>query len=677
VRWADRKTAGLTAALVGVALAVGSSAPARANVTATTATAAKAATSVTPMSTLSVLGHGFGHGRGMSQYGAYGAALKGLSYSSILAFYYSGTTLTTETDPTMRVEISADNDNSTKVYPATGLALCYDGSTRFALSTNTLIHAWRLARSGSTLILQYYENGAWATSGLKLSGSSATFTRSTTCSNYGSSTVTLVLPSGAVEGIRGGARGALYSTGVRSVGVMSMTNYLYGVVASEMPASWAAQALNAQSVAARTYAAHYRQVIGATTPWDICDSTSCQVFHGTEGETSTSDAAVLATAGKVLTYHGALAETEFSASNGGETVAGGEPYLVAKADPYDGVAASYPHSWTDTISASSLERAYPSVGTVTSVRVLSRDGHGSWGGRTESVQVIGSSGSVTVSGSSFASAAGLLSIWWVVPTPVAGDLSGDSHPDLLMRETGTGVMRVYDGDGAGGFLGEQSRGSGWQAYTDIMLPGDVNGDGRPDVVAMRKSDGSLWMYPGDGKGWVVAPTQIGSHFNIFSTLADVGDDTGDGKADLAGVDAATGDLMVYSLNGASGFRSGSIRVGSGWGIFDAIVGVGDLDGDGIPDLVARVKTTGQLRLYRGTGSGGYHPGVTLAGSYAGYTLLASPGDWNGDGRPDLLAVNPATGRLTMFPGTGSGATAGFGPAQLVGGEGWGIFDSMS
>lgn len=660
----------LTALVAGATLLAG---------TGGAASIAAVPASARAMSVTPVVGHGFGHGRGMSQWGAYGAATKGLSYSSILAFYYTGTTLTAQADPTMRVEISADNDNETRVSPASGLALCHDGTVRSALSTSTAITGWRLVRSGSALKLEYYETGAWHLSSLALGGTSATFVRSTSCSHYGTAAVTLVLPSGATEGIRGGARAALYSTGLRTVGVMSMTDYLYGVVASEMPASWATEALKAQSVAARTYAAHYRQVIGATTPWDICDSTSCQVFHGTNGEAATSDAAITATAGKVLTYRGALAETEFSASNGGWTVDGGQPYLVAKADPYDGVVASSsnPHTWTDKISPTTLEHAFPSVGTVTAVRVLSRDGHGAFGGRTQSVQVVGTAGSQTVTGSAFASAAGLLSIWWAAPVANSHDLTGDGKPDVLVREAGSGVMRVYVGNGVGGISGGAAHGSGWQGMADIILPGDVTGDGRPDLLAMRMADGSLWVYPGLGNGWVGSGKQIGRGFNVFSALTPIGDDTGDGSPDLAAINKTTGVLSIYPMNGVSGFAPPPITLGPGWGAFDAIVGVGDLDGDGHPDLVARVRATGALLLYRGNGRGGFVSGVTLPGSYAGYDLLSGPGDWTGDGVPDLMAIAHATGRLTMFPGTGVGSTAGFGPAQTVGGPGWGVFDSMS
>src|SRR3954468_5525494 len=110
---------------------------------------AKAATEpdITPINGVFRLeGHGYGHGRGMSQWGAYGAATAGLSYSQILAFYYPGTTLTATTDPMMRVLVSADNDNSTKVLPVSGLSVCSSSGHRTLLSTSSSISVWRLVR---------------------------------------------------------------------------------------------------------------------------------------------------------------------------------------------------------------------------------------------------------------------------------------------------------------------------------------------------------------------------------------------------------------------------------------------------------------------------------------------------------------------------------------------------
>lgn len=681
--WADRRAGRVTgratgrrpwrrlvAAAAPVALVVG-----LAGITATPADAA---------TTMPVQGHGFGHGRGMSQWGAYGAAVRGLTYAQIVAFYYPGTTLASQSDPSMRVLISADNDGTTQVNPVSGLAICHGNGVRTAASTSASITGWRLRLVSGVLTLEYRTSSGWHVSPTKVDGASATFTRSTSCTAYGPLAVPLVLPSGSVEGIRGGARAAVSSSSLRTVGVMSMTDYLAGVVASEMPSGWATEALRAQSVAARTYAERYRLSIGSTTPWDICDTTSCQVFKGTNGEAASTTAAVTATAGRVVTYQGSPAFTEFSASNGGYTVAGssGTPYLTAKADPYDGVVAAYgswhnPHSWSDTVSFTSLHNHYPSVGTVTSVRVLARDGHGDFGGRTTSVRIYGTAGSVTVSGSSFASAAGLLSIWWTSGDTVAHDLTGDYHPDLLVRVAATGVMRIYPSDGSGGWGASSDHGSGWGGMGPILLPGDVSGDRFPDIVARSKTSGALMLYPGDGRGWVRSGVQIGSGFQDYPTIAAVGDLSGDGNPDLLAVQASTGTLYMYRTDGHGHFLPGNVKFGPGWGGMDALVGVGDVDGDGYPDLLARVHATGALVLYRGTAAHWLSAGLPLTGDFSRYQLLASPGDLDGDGTVDLLTVDPTSGQLTRFDLTATSATAQISAARAAGGPGWLIFDSMS
>ena len=143
-----------------------------------------------------------------------------------------------------------------------------------------------------------------------------------------------------------------------------------------------------------------------------------------------------ATAGRVLTYGGDIALTEFSASNGGWTTAGGPstPYLVAKADPYDGRVPNYgsswpnPHTWLDTVSITGLQARYPSIGQFIRFDVLGRDGHGEFGGRVTSVVVQGNTGHVTLSGSAFASAAGLKSVWWTVRYCRAGPRPDQRRP---------------------------------------------------------------------------------------------------------------------------------------------------------------------------------------------------------------------------------------------------------
>ena len=103
--------------------------------------------------------------------------------------------------------------------------------------------------------------------------------------------------------------------------------------------------------------------------------------------------------------------TQFSASSGGWTAYGGLPYLPAKRDPYDDWSGNSVHNWSTRISGSLIESAYSGIGQFRRIRVLDRDGHGQWGGRIQRLRVVGSSGSVRVSGDDFRFTFGLRSTW--------------------------------------------------------------------------------------------------------------------------------------------------------------------------------------------------------------------------------------------------------------------------
>ena len=139
--------------------------------------------------------------------------------------------------------------------------------------------------------------------------------------------------------------------------------------------------------------------------YDLCDSTACQVYKGLAGYTSSgtlvphenasSTAAVTATSGLGVFYGGVPAFTQFGSSNGGQTVASSLAYQVSKADPYDDVPSGSSSRWTTSLSISSLERAYSTVGTLQALRVDKRDGLNPYGRRIASVTIIGSAGSKT------------------------------------------------------------------------------------------------------------------------------------------------------------------------------------------------------------------------------------------------------------------------------------------
>jgi SpoIID/LytB domain protein len=191
------------------------------------------------------------------------------------------------------------------------------------------------------------------------------------------------------------------------VNVVPMETYLRGVIPSEMPAKWSTEAVKAQAVAARTYAAKLRSTVSSGSIYDLCDTSACQVYKGVAVEHPLADKAISGTANKVVMYKNKLALTMFSSSNGGWSASGGAdyPYLKAKKDPYDGVKRD--QTWSVTLSSSKIQKAYSSVGTLKSVQITDRDGDGTYGGRVDNVKITGSKGSVTVTGGSFKSKFGL------------------------------------------------------------------------------------------------------------------------------------------------------------------------------------------------------------------------------------------------------------------------------
>ncbi len=375
--------------------------------------------------TLQLTGHGFGHGHGMSQYGAQGAAKQGLTWRQMMAFYYPGTAIATTTGG-IRVRLMAASTGNLVVANASGMRVRQAGSATSYPATGTGISWWRLRKSGSATVLDSY-NGAWHNGVRSLAGAAEL---------YGPATLRLKI-SGTTRDYRGSLR--LTPEGY-TADIVSMDDYVKGVVPREMPASWMAEALRAQAVAARTYAA-YDRAAHPTRSYDTCDTTSCQVYGGASSEDSRSNAAVVATAGQVVTYGGKPAFTQFGSSSGGWTSAGSMPYLVAKADPYDGFAGNPVHTWTKTVKKSAVQKAWPSLGTLTRVVVTQRDGHGEWYGRVEKLVLDGTKNNVTVSGDTFRSRFGLRSSWFrfgtgsASPTPAPGQ-TADSPISARWRAIG-------------------------------------------------------------------------------------------------------------------------------------------------------------------------------------------------------------------------------------------------
>ncbi|MCB0894881.1 MAG: SpoIID/LytB domain-containing protein [Nocardioides sp.] len=386
-----RPVPAVVAAALGAALALGSPADA----------ARGSDTWPVPASaSITVKGHGYGHGHGMSQYGAEGAARQGLTYRQIVQFYYP------ETDwgvakRRVTVLVTADTSDDLVVLARRGLTVRDTAGGAATDLPDNGARQWRVARSSAGVTWVSYRTQRWHR-WKALDGEGEFYAAG--------DPVTLVTPTGE-RAYRGRLRTAVTSGGERvTVNDLALDNYLKGVVPLEIPASWHADAVRAQAVAARTYAAYERRH-PLSSAYQICDTGSCQVYGGYDAEYPASNRAVDDTAHQVLTSGGEPAFTQFGSSSGGWTAAGSVPYLPAQEDPYDGWSGNPVHSWSVKLTDGSLERAWPAVGDLRRITVVQRDGHGDWGGRVVSITLRGTGGRVSVSGDTFRSVLGLRSTW--------------------------------------------------------------------------------------------------------------------------------------------------------------------------------------------------------------------------------------------------------------------------
>ena len=356
--------------------------------------------------TIVVHGRGFGHGHGMSQYGAQGAAKQGMSTGQILGFYYPRT-VGGHAGGKVRVLLTAGIGKATTVVARPGLRVrdLAQGTTTSVPTSGKPAAAtrWRMSGDGSGGTQVAYLTGAWHVwRTLKGDGEF----RST------GQPLTLVLGTARTT-----YRGTLRSMAPISrtthriiVNKVSLEGYVQGVVPREMPSSWRPAALRAQAVAARTYAAY--EVGNSYDPrFNLCDSTSCQVYGGRSAEVASTNRATAATAGQVRTYDGQPAFTQFSASNGGWLAAGGHPYLVAKRDPYDTGAVDPYASWKTRVTARRIQQTWPALGRLRSIEVRARDGNGTWGGRIAKLTLHGTQADRRLTGEGFRSALALRSTW--------------------------------------------------------------------------------------------------------------------------------------------------------------------------------------------------------------------------------------------------------------------------
>jgi stage II sporulation protein D len=360
-----------------------------------------------------ITGKGWGHGIGLSQYGAMGFANHGYSAQQIITYYFQGTTVGAApagTPTTVNVELQAGASTTRVQVDADGASLTRDGSPAVPLQTGDVV---AITAAGPNLTASVTRGGT-----------------NTPALGAAPGTIVATGPDGSLAALGSAVNG---STGHHYRGSLiavpdgaghfdfgnrvSLESYLLGVVPAEVPSSWPDAALQAQAIAARSYAIATKK----TGAFDMWADTRSQMYLGIEHEAASTSAAVSATGGQVALYDGAVIPAFFSSTSGGRTASiqdvwtngAPKPYLTSVPDPYE---VSPYSSWTpqQLTAAQIVSKLGGGVGTAQSITVATNASQ-----RASSVTIVGSAGSRTLSASSVQVKLGLRSTYFRI-TPAAG-----------------------------------------------------------------------------------------------------------------------------------------------------------------------------------------------------------------------------------------------------------------
>ena len=362
--------------------------------------------------TLIVTGHGWGHGVGMSQWGAYGYALHGWKYKRILYHYYPGTTLVKEaSEPNVRV-LLAQGASVVTIGCASPITVSDGRRFKGHLPAGTYGVGPRLAipvhhRPGVRPFARGFAAFSCLRAPLRLDG----------------------------RPYRGDLVVRRSGTTLSVVNALELDEYVRGVVPCESSPRWPIAELEAQAVAARSYAL---AELKPSAPYDLVPTTADQVYCGLRAERPHSNAAVWKTHGEILTFDGEVARTYYSSSSGGRTESVQDawpgsapiPYLRSVSDPWDTYSPN--HDWGPyAYSADALSARLGLTGAVESASVERNRSL-----RAAAVWLHLSSGrSVSLSGARIASALGLRSTWFSI-----GELSVSTSAPRVLYGTSVGVV---------------------------------------------------------------------------------------------------------------------------------------------------------------------------------------------------------------------------------------------
>jgi stage II sporulation protein D len=332
-----------------------------------------------------VNGRGWGHGVGMSQWGANGLARRGTSYNRILSHYYRGTTIGRAPVSKVRVLLASGKRQ---------LTISSEAPFRVR-DPNGRVRKLPAGKQVLGLGLRVKPKGAKRRIALEwpvvfMPGDE---------------------PLSLDRRYRGAIKVDLAGGSLRAINVVGLEQYLYGVVPAEVPDDWPAEVLKAQAVAARSYALATRKVGGA---FDLFADVRSQVYRGIDEEEDSTNEAVDDTAAKVVMYRGRVATTYFHSTSGGRTASAEDvwpnsshvPYLVSVDDPYDSLSPH--HTWGPIIvPMTQMQKALKPPGRLTDVRTTVNAS-----ARVPTVTGVGTQGEASIRGGDFRRALDLRSTWF-------------------------------------------------------------------------------------------------------------------------------------------------------------------------------------------------------------------------------------------------------------------------
>ncbi|MDH3470472.1 MAG: SpoIID/LytB domain-containing protein [Acidimicrobiia bacterium] len=605
-------------------------------------------------------GAGWGHGIGMTQYGAQYMATNGSSASEIISYYYQGATvapvsgLTTFPNP-LWIGLLQDRfyfdfvvcDNQpgpceNLPWPADATVdLCQRGDLEGECPPGKSVHpaageSWRFLRVGDAIPArcQFFKDvaGAWVPQ-----GNEGDCHASINWSSQPGGKI--YLPDTGLIYARGELkiRHKFSDTSLFHVNLaIDIEQYLYGL--GEMPSTWHAQALQAQAIAGRSYAVSKALAAGyspettrAECGCHLYSSTRDQAYVGWIKEDGVDDVnwvnAVNNTLGQVVAYGGQVVTAFYSSSSAGRTENNSEiwggaqlPYLVSVPDPGSLDAFNPNSSWTKAVSRETVAAA-AGLDVLSNVAVLAR----TLGGQAVTDFVMrgikdGSSTEVHHTGDWARSNLGVKSIWFNVNTIFAATGPTPKNVGLHDPVTGLWYLRNPDGSIKSFYYGNNE---------DIPYTGDWNGDGVETLGLYRQSTGFLFLRNTNDQG--IADIQI--YYGDPGDVPIAGDWDGDGVDTVAIYRPSEGKFYLRNTN-----DQGIADIEFMFGDSGDIPLAGDWNGDGV-DTVAVYRPSNKTVYFTGGHTTFVEFSYVYAGAQAGDRIFA--GDWNGDGIDTVGVFRPS------------------------------------